>query len=85
MNKKFSVVKTLDTSKIHREIYDYIKDTGEENPYIFMNTATIEELAREHYPTYISYGRPLHGYTAKFEGYNVFVNDDLMFGEVEIR
>lgn len=85
MRKKFSILKTIDLDKLCCEIDNYIIQTGKTDPYIFMSTATSEATNKEVESTYAIPNYLPKGYVAKFEGYNVFFNDELAFGEVEIR
>lgn len=84
MRKKFSIVE-IDINKIFKEIDDYECRTGDTDPYIFMNGATAIELeSLAHFdPVEIPYSRS--GTVAEFDGYKIFRNDDLGFGEIEIR
>lgn len=85
MGKKFSIIKTVDTEKLHNEVNNYMTITGEYNPYIFMNIDTLEAVASEFIPTVKLRTYGMDGYTSQYEGNKVFVNNDLKFGEVEIR
>ena len=85
MNKKFSIVKAIDINKLRHEIDDYINYTGEEHPYIFMSTPTLKAIEKEYIPSYVFSGKPLCGHAGEIKGYKIFTNDDLTFGEVEIR
>ena len=85
MNKKFSIAKTIDLDKIDEEIYKYIDETGENNPYIFMCDATVDAIIQElPIPHINSKTRPNY-VTAKYLGYTIFSNNEMKFGEVEIR
>lgn len=86
MSKKFSIVQSINLNKIHNEIDDYILQTNCFEPYLFMNEETIEAIAKE-YP--VPYSDSLDsenkGVKGTHIGYKVFINNDLKFGEVEIR
>ena len=90
MSKKFSIVRTIDFGKLDYEIDLYQAMTGETNLYLFMNKDTIEAMTRHYEAVCI---RPYEAArTARNEdckgyycGYKVFVDNDLKFGEVEVR
>lgn len=89
MSKKFSIVKSLDESRLTKEIVIYVNE-NEENPYIFMSRETIDNL---------EYNAPLGSYEkfescenktkcgaiATYRGYYIYENNDLKYGEVELR
>ena len=86
MNKKFSILKEVDLSILNNEIDKYMAKTGEMDLYIFMNINTLESIAREFTPSiYPRIHNKLEGYIAQYDGHKVYVNEDLDFGEVEIR
>lgn len=84
MSKKFSIIKEIDLDKLRRQIENYRIETGEINPYIFMNLDTIEQISEE-------VGVPVKTFYINgsmiglFEGNNVFLHEGLKYGEVEIR
>ena len=83
MSKKFSIVKEIDLDKLRKQIELYRYETGEINPYIFMNLDTIKQIGEE-------VGVPvktfcLNSYVGLFEGNKVFLHNGLNYGEVEIR
>ena len=84
MSKKFSIVKTIDLNTLRKQIENYKIETGEINPYLFMNLDTIKQIGEQA-------GVPvktfcLNGYEiGLFEGNNVFLHEGLKYGEVEIR
>ena len=92
MSKKFSIAKTIDRDKLNRQIDLYMYETGEINPYLFMNKETSNELKDEClrnfnvFPdaTIIPSLKGI-GVIALYQGYKVYENNDLKFGEVEIR
>lgn len=90
MSKKFSIVRTIDFEKLNYEINGCVALTGEKNPYIFMNKDTIDAITSACEVTHV------HPYDAAYTtnredckgyycGYKVFVDNDLKFGEVEVR
>lgn len=93
MNKKFSIVKTIDLDKLSNEINKYIKETGETNPYIFMHDDTADAIESAITVPYLHYierdyvGRKIarDNAIAEFCGYKIFHNNSLKFGEIEIR
>ena len=83
MSKKFSIVKENDLDKLRKQIELYRYETGEINPYIFMNLDTIKQIGEEAgIPVKTFY---LNSYIGLFEGNKVFLYNDLNYGEVEIR
>lgn len=86
MSKKFSIIKTMDTNKLHYEINNHINNYDEDSPYIFMNIDTLEAIACECIPEIeLRTCEKPDGYVAQYESNKVFINNDLKFGEVEIR
>ena len=84
MSKKFSIVKEIDLDKLRKQIELYKYETGEINPYIFMNLDTIKQIGEQ-------VGAPcktLYFNTYEigfFEGHNIFLHNGLRYGEIEIR
>ena len=87
MSKKFSIVKTIDLDKLNNEIDEYIMQTGETSPHIYMHIDTMQAIDRA-FPTNfteairISDCQCTIGY---WEGYQMLTDNNLEFGEVEIR
>lgn len=85
---RFSILKSLDLEKIDKNIEIYECETGNV-PYLFMNEETIIEMLNECSTYYVSKNnlKSLFPFAtmAAYKGYKVFQNDDLEFGEVEIR
>jgi uncharacterized pyridoxal phosphate-containing UPF0001 family protein len=87
MKKKFSIIKTIDLNKLTDEIDKYIMQTGEANPYIFMHIDTMQAIDNA-FTT--DFREPIHtsdckGAIGYWEGYRMFIDNSLEFGEVEIR
>lgn len=89
MSKKFSIVRTIDFGKLDYEIDLYQAMTGEANPYLFMNKDTIDAITSADeivhvrpYETYRITSEDRKGY---YCGHKVFMDNDLKFGEVEVR
>ena len=79
---KFSILKTiLDSEKITTEIQLY-ENSQKRSPYIFVNGKMIDSF---------SVVSPMDspglgvGYLGKYKGCKVFRNDDLKYGEMELR
>lgn len=93
MSRKFSIVATVDLSKIKDEIEKYIQTNGNLDPYIFMNEDTIRAIENEiGADDVVVSGVDLpnkrntkNGMYATYCGCKVFINNDLRFGIVEIR
>lgn len=89
MSNKFSIVRNLDESRLTKEIVRYVNE-NKEDPYIFMNKETIDDL--EYNAPLGSYGKFEScenkikcGAIATYRGFNVYENNALKYGEVEIR
>lgn len=83
-----SIVKTLDYDVLNGNIAIYQEANGEE-PYLFMNEATAnaicEDVKRNVYVSKI-FGQAAEGnYIGRFNGLKIYTNNDLQFGEVELR
>lgn len=84
MSKMFSIVTTIDLNKMREEIEAYKNQTGNHNPYIFMSKSTANAI--EHSMSSMIERDKLNNRTkATYDGYNVFINNDLDFGTIEIR
>ena len=86
MSKKFSIVKTkIDVNKLFNSIEEY-SIINEENPYLFMNKDTIDELISiVGYSPDGLFGSQSNYMCGYFQGHKVFCDNTLKFGEVEIR
>ena len=88
MSEKFSIVKTIDLNKLEDEIDKYIMQTGETRLHIFMHIDTMNAINKA-LPTILI--EPIHivqgaeGAIGYWEGQPVFIDNELEFGEVEIR
>lgn len=82
----------INFDKLDKEIEEYIRGTGNYNPYIFMSDDTANAIANEFE---VEFGIPVtdtysnvrvkDGVKATYTGYKVFINNDLKLGIVEIR
>lgn len=88
MIERFSIVKSLDFNKLDTNILIYEATTGNE-PYLFMNEETIRAVFNEYEKAFITkeFFEELSRYekAGTYKGYKLFPNEDLEFGEVEIR
>lgn len=92
MSKKFSILKSVDINKLDKQIDEYKYTTGEE-PYLFMSNATGKAIMNELCdipmpPTDIEEMLRLMTPGSKvgtYKGINIYENNNLEFGEVEIR
>lgn len=86
MSKKFSITKTIDLNKLNNEIDEYIMQTGETNLQLFMHIDTMNAIDRA-YP--VDFEPPCVvrslGTIGTWEGNKIFIDNDLEFGEIEIR
>lgn len=83
MSKKFSMIKSLDESKLQEELCIYVNE-HQEKPYIFLNRETIVELVLKStdLPYYLL---NRNGVISTYQGFKVYENNELKYGEVEIR
>lgn len=87
MERKFSIVQTINLDELTKKIDEYQCCTGETNPYIFMNKSTLDAIPTM-YDTLYSLRQvcaKVNGIAGYYNGYKVFRDDSLSFGEVEIR
>lgn len=90
MSNKFSIVRNLDESRLTKEIVRYINE-NEDDPYIFMNKETISDLEYcasqlGSYEKFDSYENKMKsGVIAMYRGFKIYENNDLKYGEVELR
>ena len=92
--KRFSIIKSVDINKLDRQIEEYECTTGEV-PYLFMANATGDAIMKElcndsvMYPADIEKVRALLScdcaMLGTYKGTKIYQNEDLPFGEVEIR
>ena len=91
MSKKFSIVRTIDFGKLDYEIDGYMAMTGEKNPYIFMNEDTAGAIINAYPMIHISSNEKVRytcnakGVTGYYTGHKVFIDNELSFGEIEVR
>lgn len=79
---KFSILKTIiDSEKIITEVQLY-ENSQKRSPYIFVNSKMISSLSVV--PPMDSPGLGVD-YLGEYRGYKVFRNDDLKYGEMELR
>lgn len=83
MSKKFSIIESLNEVKLRNGIIQHVNE-NEEDPYIFMNRKTIDDL--EYAAPLGSYeNKSKNGIVAMYRGFKIYENDDLKYGEVELR
>lgn len=92
MSKKFSIAKTIDKEKLNKQIYLYMFENCEMNPYLFMNKETLDELKDECFKdSEVSHDAATDaslkeiGVVGLYHCYKIYENNELGFGEVEIR
>lgn len=83
MSEKFSIAMTINTSILDSKIARYLNSNKEESPYIFMNEDTVNAIACAYEVVPRIYYK--NGVVGRYQGYKVFLDNDLKFGEVEIR
>lgn len=87
MSKKFSIVE-INTNKLNDEIDEYIQQTGETNLSLCMHIDTMYAISRAFPATLVE---PIHivqgvkGAVRYWEGQPVFIDNNLKFGEIEIK
>lgn len=83
MSKKFSIIESLNEVKLRNGIIQHVNE-NEEDHYIFMNRKTIDDL--EYIAPLGSYeNKSKNGIVAMYRGFKIYENDDLKYGEVELR
>lgn len=94
MSKKFSIVTEINLSKLDKEVQEFMDETGEVNPYLFMNNTTFEklyntELSMHKAPNVIENDvdqvRNANKVIGAYKGFIIYRNDCLSYGQVEIR
>lgn len=89
MVEKFSIVKQLDTEKLSGKIACFVHENGYK-PYIFANHGTLEVLKKP-YAQDITFTRfdgkktLYKDLICKYQGYKMFEDNTLEFGEIELR
>lgn len=84
---KFSIINTIDLDTLDREIDKYVMQTGETSPSVFMHIDTVNAINKV-FPVsreclqIVRCSQDAIGY---WEGYEIFIDNSLEFGEVEIR
>lgn len=93
MAEKFSIVKQLDTEQLSEKIAYFVYENGHD-PYIFANNATLEALKKPYEQEmkrieFIDGGvlaiGTNKGLIGKCQGYKMFEDNTLKFGEIELR
>lgn len=89
MTEKFSIVRQLDTEKLSGKIAYFVHENGH-NPYIFANNATLEALKKpyEQEMVFTSFDgkKTLYkGLIGRYQGYKMFEDNTLKYGEIELR
>lgn len=89
MERKFSIAQGLDLDKLAKKINEYQLNTGETEPYLFMNKNTLDIIPPPAVDDTLSLIKKVcvkaDGVVGCYLGYKVFRDDSLKFGEVEIR
>lgn len=78
MSKKFTIAETINLKKLRDEIALY-KCKYMTDPYVFMNFKTLQEVLKSYVDCL------LNGHVGYFEGFKLFIDGTLGFGEVELR
>ena len=82
---RFSILKSLDLEKIDTNIKIYEAQTGN-RPYLFMSNETSDAICKEVESNLGLLSKKTKNCIYNLWGcYKVFLNDDLEFGEVELR
>jgi len=80
---KCLIFKTINYEILDKNIALY-KETNEQEPYLFMSGSTLQTLSRNvdtNLYTIITFTNLMGSY----KGYRIYQNDDLAYGEVELR
>ena len=81
MGKKFSIVEKLNEDKLMEQIELYIK-INVDYPCIYMNRETFSHMNSNALSDMEEDEGGIHGL---YRGYDIYENNDLKFGEVELR
>lgn len=85
MKMSFSIVQAIDIEKIVDKLDYFIRTTGNTIPYIFMSKDTANAITYD-VVSHIEMGDfGCSGVIGRFHGYNVFEDNSLKFGIVEIK
>lgn len=90
MTEKFLIIKQFDTEKLSRRISEFECKEGYA-PYIFMNNLTWQKLYEAYRDNTFqkwdgsSYYHGHTGLIGKYQGYKMFEDNTLEFGEIELR
>ena len=91
MTEKFSIVKQFDTEKLNEKTAYFVYENGHD-PYIFANNTTLEVLMKPYkqemkYVEFVDGGviKKAEGLIGKYQGYKMFEDNTLDFGEIELR
>jgi hypothetical protein len=89
MTKKFSIVRQLDTEKLSGRIAYFVYENGH-NPYIFANNATLEALKKPYeqemvFTSFDGKKTLFKGLIGRHQGYKMFEDNTLKYGEIELR
>lgn len=86
-SKTFSIIK-FDLDKLDKKLNEYENETGDDSPYIFMNEQTINGVLFELDPLRL-FRQCLRKNTdetiGEYKGCKMYVNNDLRFGEIELK
>ncbi len=83
---KFSILKGIDIGVLDSMILEYMRQTGNRCPYIFMSEETISHLPEANTTSQNTMARlKSSGMIGYYTGYKTFVDNTLEFGMVEIR
>ena len=77
----------LDIEKLNEQLYIYV-GSDNKNPYLFMSFETLDVLTHASNIKYGSKdctGRLDCGAYALYMGYKIYINNDLAYGEIELR
>lgn len=87
VNRKFSIAQRINLDELEDKIDRYVRLTGETNPYLFMNQNTINAIPTVDDTLYNlrQINAKVNGIAGYYQGYKIFRDDTLDFGEVEIR
>ena len=76
---------TLDEDKLYKKICEF-EMMNNQNAYLFMNQETLNELAIfNELKVDVEFNKESNCIVSHYSGRRVFQNEDLKFGEIEIR
>lgn len=78
----FNIAKQLNYDLLDKMISTYKIENNTKLPYIFLNSETADEMSKYNFNNEVIYCSKI---IFKYMGCNVYLDDDLEYGEIELR